>query len=269
MLAGAAASSISASGSWTGSSRPISRCIRRAPLTPSGATKETTTPERPARAVRPERWMYALWSSGGSKWKTAATSSTWMPRAATSVATRAWTRPPVKSARARVRCAWLRPPWIAAVRMPALPSCRASRSEPWRVRQKTMAGQAVPMASASTPLREVRSTFQNRCLAAVMSGVSSPTSWRTGSRWWSRVRWATSPSRVAENSTVWRSVAVCSRSRRTTGRKPMSAMRSASSMTTRSTAPRSTRPWPIRSSRRPGQATRTSTPLRRAVTWGP
>ena len=62
-----------------------------------------------------------------------------MPRAATSVATKACTRPLAKSASARVRWLCLRPPWIAAAWMPALPSCLASRSDLCRVRQKTMA----------------------------------------------------------------------------------------------------------------------------------
>ena len=47
---------------------------------------------------------------------------------------------------------------------------------------------------------------------------------------------ATSPSSVAENNMVWRSAAVWSSRRRTAGMKPMSAIRSASSMTTLSTA---------------------------------
>ncbi len=45
-------------------------------------------------------------------------------------------------------------------------------------------------------------------------------------------------------------------------------MWSASSITVTSTASSETWPWPMRSSSRPGQATTTSTPPRRAVTWG-
>ena len=53
--------------------------------------------------------------------------------------------------------------------------------------------------------------------------------------------------------------------RRTPGRKPRSAMWSASSRTVISTASRRTWPWPMRSSSRPGQATTMSTPRRRPL----
>jgi hypothetical protein len=42
----------------------------------SPVTMVTTIPAAPARAVRPERWRYALCSAGGSTWITRATSST-------------------------------------------------------------------------------------------------------------------------------------------------------------------------------------------------
>jgi len=53
------------------------------------------------------------------------------------------------------------------------------------------------------------------------------------------------------------------------GRNPMSAMRSASSTTTTSTWSRSTSPRSMRSVRRPGQATSTSTPRRSAFSCRP
>ena len=53
----------------------------------SGSMTVTTVPPAPARAVRPERCRYALCSVGGSRCTTSSTSSTWMPRAAMSVAT--------------------------------------------------------------------------------------------------------------------------------------------------------------------------------------
>ena len=53
-----------------------------------------------------------------------------------------------------------------------------------------------------------------------------------------------------------------------TGRKPRSAMWSASSSTVISTAPSEQWPWPIRSSSRPGQASTMSTPRRRPWTCG-
>lgn len=59
----------------------------------SSVASVTTIPSLPARAVRPERCRYALCSIGGSAWITRPTSSTWMPRAAISVATIAVARP--------------------------------------------------------------------------------------------------------------------------------------------------------------------------------
>ena len=67
----------------------------------------------------------------------------------------------------------------------------------------------------------------------------------------------------------WDRSGVASMRRRTTGRKPRSAMWSASSSTVTSIASRKTcllRRW---SSRRPGHATRMSTPRRRALICGP
>ena len=52
----------------------------------------TTRPALPARPVRPARCRYVLYSSGASAWITRSMSSTWMPRAATSVATSTLTR---------------------------------------------------------------------------------------------------------------------------------------------------------------------------------
>ena len=94
------------------------------------------------------------------------------------------------------------------------------------------------MTSAVRSTRSPGSTFQKRCSASVMSGSAAPTSWRTGSCWYSRVSTPTSPSSVAENSIVWRASSVSSSSCAPAGRKPMSAMRSASSITTVSTESR-------------------------------
>ena len=59
----------------------------------------------------------------------------------------------------------------------------AQLAEPWRVRQKMIAGQAAPTASAVISRRSACVVFQNTWLAVVMSGVSSPTSCLTGSCW--------------------------------------------------------------------------------------
>ena len=63
------------------------RVRSRTSLTCWSVISVMTVPAAPARAVRPERCRYALCSAGGSAWTTSATSSTWMPRAAMSVAT--------------------------------------------------------------------------------------------------------------------------------------------------------------------------------------
>ena len=80
---------------------------------------------------------------------------------------------------------------------------------------------------------------------------------------------AASPSSVAEKSIVCRSQRIWSRSLRTWGMNPMSAIRSASSITTMPISLRSTSPRSARSVNRPGQATAISSPRRRARTWGP
>src|SRR3954447_253526 len=65
-----------------------------------------------------------------SKCTTQPTSSTWMPRAATSVATKAWAFPLWKAASARSRCAWLRSPWMGTADTPSLVNCLATLSAP-------------------------------------------------------------------------------------------------------------------------------------------
>ena len=74
---------------------------------------------------------------------------------------------------------------------------------------------------------------------------------------------------VAENSSVWRRPVSRLRIRSTSGMKPMSSMRSASSSTTTLTPPSSTLPRSNQSSRRPGVAIRTSTPFSSAFSWSP
>ena len=208
-------------------------------------------------------------SCGGSKCTTPATPSTCTPRAATSVAINERTSPRANARRARSRWGWLRPPWIGVALTPSLSSCLVSRSAPWRVRQNTIVEPIALIAPAVASARSVRSTCQKMWRAAVMSGPCAPTSWTTGSRWMSAASADTALSNVAENRSTWRRALVSSRMRRRAGRKPMSAMRSASSTTTRSTSPSDTRPDWIRSSSRPGQATTNSAPASSALRCGP
>ena len=101
-----------------------------------------------------------------------------------------------------------------------------------------------------------------------MSGPAGPTSWRMGSRCTEPASLPTAPSSVAENISTWRSGFTCSRMRRTAGMKPMSARRSASSMTTWRTSSRRRAPIDNRSSSRPGQATTIEAPASSALRCG-
>ena len=77
-----------------------------------------TRPAAPARAVRPERWVYALCSIGGSACTTKGTSSTWIPRAAMSVATNAEAEPLAKAAKLRSRAVCDKLPCISTALIP-------------------------------------------------------------------------------------------------------------------------------------------------------
>ena len=77
-------------------------------------------------------------STGGSAWTTSVTSSTWMPRAAMSVATRVEALPEWKASMLRVRAPWPRLPCSSTVGTPLLLSWRASALAPCLVRVKTI-----------------------------------------------------------------------------------------------------------------------------------
>ena len=74
---------------------------------------------------------------------------------------------------------------------------------------------------------------------------------------------------VAEKNRVWRFGGVSLKMRSMSGMKPMSSIRSASSTTISSTPFSIILPRSNRSSRRPGVAISTSTPLFSAATWSP
>ena len=97
---------------------PASRIMRRVLRRWFGRMMVTTSPEWPARAVRPERCRKDFGSSGGSTCTTSSTPETSMPRAATSVATITFTSPELKAARLRSRWFWLRLPCNSAAGMP-------------------------------------------------------------------------------------------------------------------------------------------------------
>ncbi len=72
----------------------------------------------------------------------------WMPRAATSVATRTWICPLFTLRRARSRWAWVRSPCRGTAEMPRSSSWRARRSAPCLVRVKMIARSYSAMMSA-------------------------------------------------------------------------------------------------------------------------
>ena len=74
-------------------------------------------------------------------------------------------------------------------------------------------------------------------------------------------------SSVAEKSSVWREEGVAATIFFMVGQKPMSSMRSASSSTRISTSRSFTSPRSMRSWRRPGVATRMSTPRESFDSW--
>ena len=104
-------------------------------------------------------------------------------------------------------------------------------------------------------------------VSAVMAGREA--SIRVGSLRKAAVRRVISGGMVAEKNRVWRRGGVSLKMRSMSGMKPMSSMRSASSTTMISTPVSSILPRSNRSSRRPGVAIRTSTPLFSAATWSP
>ena len=185
-----------------------------------------------------------------------------------SVATRVVAAPPWKASMLRVRAPWLRLPCSSTAGTPEALSCLASFLAPCLVRVNITVRPGAAARSSSTGSRSSLCTWSTWCAIVETGDCAESASWVTGLERKRFTRTFTPASRVAENSSRWPSRGVRSMMRRTTGRKPRSAMWSASSSTVISTASRSTWPWPMRSSRRPGQATTTSTPRRRAVTCG-
>ncbi|CFO35758.1 Uncharacterised protein [Bordetella pertussis] len=195
-----------------------------------------------------------------------------MPRAATSVATstRSWPRCSWPSVRVRWR--WFMSP------------CSAAAAKPWSARRsaRSSAPRLVAVNTMAWSRRASRSTWSSRRILCAASSAYSrlcvmlacfwrwpAISMRCGSRIMRSARRATLPSRVAENSRVWRSFGRRSMMVSISSMKPMSSMRSASSSTRVCTVFSLTRPafrWSIR---RPGVATSTSTRRDSALSCAP
>ncbi|MCY1417353.1 hypothetical protein D9M71_328860 [compost metagenome] len=179
-----------------------------------------------------------------------------------SVATRMRTVPALKSARALVRAFWLLLPWIAAAVRPCFSRYSARRLAPCLVRVNTSTCSQAPavIRCASKARLWLAGRRNTRCSIRSTVVFGGVTSMRSGLCSSLPARSVMSLEKVAENSRFWRLAGKRARTFFTSWTKPMSSMRSASSSTRISTWDRSTLPWPARSSRRPGQATSTSTP---------
>ena len=170
---------------------------------------------------------------------------------------------------ARSRAFWLILPCSSTAGTPSWVRRRASRRARCLVRVNRMRRPVPEARRRTTPsLAALSATAHTRWSMAVTGDVEGSTAWWSGSWRNSSTSRSTPLSRVAEKSMRWPRAGVARRMRRTAGRKPRSAMWSASSRTVTDTSSRSTRPCPMRSSRRPGQATTTSTPAARAFSWG-
>ena len=195
-----------------------------------------------------------------------------MPRAAMSVATRATSLPSLNSVRARTRAPWVLLPCRAAERMPSLSRRRERASAPCLVRVKisTWFQPRFSKRCSSTSFFFSRSTWMTFWLTVSTVVLRRATSMDWGSCRKLLASSLISSEKVAEKSRFWRLPLGGSRARilRMSRMKPMSSMRSASSRTRISMPERSRVRWLMWSSRRPGQATRMSTPRFRAAIWG-
>src|SRR6476659_9366261 len=91
---------------------------------------------------------------------TSATSSTWMPRAAMSVATRVRAAPEWKASMLRVRAFWLRLPCSSTAGIPEALSCLASFLAPSLVRVKTTVRPGAAARSSRTGSRSSWCTWK-------------------------------------------------------------------------------------------------------------
>ena len=129
------------------------------------------------------------------------TASTWMPRAATSVATTALALPEEKRWRLRSRTFWLRLPCRSTASTPWWVRASASSTAPSRVRVKMIVR---PLASTR---RTAVPTFSRKpptvsvwWVIVVTEPALGSSSWSFGLRRWVRTSLSTSPSSVALSS---------------------------------------------------------------------
>mmetsp|Transcript_11194 Transcript_11194/g.46638 ORF Transcript_11194/g.46638 Transcript_11194/m.46638 type:complete len:599 (-) Transcript_11194:138-1934(-) len=229
-----------------------------------GVRRSSAEPSRPAREVRPTRWMYWSTSSGQSICSTQSTAGKSRPRAATSVASSsiAGSLANFSTVAARRGC-FMRP-------------CRHCTLTPGRRRlsRSVMNCTCLQLVMNTTVLTcrcertndRSTSTFCSRLhvvyaclrLTGVGAAAASCTETYSGERRLRRARLLTDFVCVAEKSSVWRPRGMFSRMASSAAAKPMSRQRSASSSTSTSTRPVSNSGLSsMCCSRRPGVATTT------------
>ena len=172
-------------------------------------------PGRAARAVQ-----IRLVLVGGSAWMTSATSSTWMPRAAMSVATSVWALPSENAVRLRSRAFCARLPCSSTAGTPAATASGQGLGAALRPREHEGAarrGGQVDQHREPVLVAQVQHVVGHRRPAATATGSTLCV---TGLVRYRRTRTSTPASRVAENSSRCASDGVASSSRRTPAGSP-------------------------------------------------
>ncbi len=193
-----------------------------------------------------------------------------MPRAAMSVATSTCSVPALNSASALVRAPWLLLPWIAIALMPSPLRNSARRLAPCFIRVKTSTWCQSPdwIRCASSAFLRSRPTGWTFCAMVSAVALRRATSISAGRLSRRSARALISSLKVALNSRLCFCAGTMASTFLMSWMKPMSSMRSASSSTKICTWLRSSVPCWWWSSRRPGVATRMSTPWRRRSICG-
>ena len=184
------------------------------------------------------------------------------PRDAISVATITSYLPLLKPSSASIRSRCVRLECKTATACFPCFNWWAIRSAPYLVRQKMSALSKFVRSSKAISRSNFCSaaTGYTACVTVSAGDRRTPISTNSGSRNTHAARRSISGGNVAEKRRVCRSVEIFSTIRRTSGRKPMSSIRSTSSSTRILTVFKEVARCSIRSSRRPGVATRMSTP---------
>ncbi len=166
-----------------------------------------------------------------------------------------------------MRARWVLPPCRPPARTPTAASCSTSRSTPIWVRANIIVRPSRAAIDAATENLSCGGISSRWWSIVVTLADAGSVECVTGSFMNRLTSESTSPSRVAEKSSRWVPAGVLASSSVTSGRKPRSAIWSASSRTVTSMSSSEQMPRSIRSPSRPGVATMTSTPRWSASIW--